>query len=45
MTALHKAGIVGIAVYIVSRMVKKPPSVEMSLALAILAGSMIVFLD
>jgi len=39
MTALHKAGIVGIAVYIVNRMGKKPPSQETSLALAILAGS------
>ena len=35
----------GIAVYIVSRMMRKPPSQEMSLALAVLAGGMIMVLD
>lgn len=45
MATLQKAGIVGIAVYIVSRMVKKPPPQEMSLALAVLAGGMIMVLD
>ena len=42
---LHKAGIVGIAVYIASRMVKKPPSQETSIALAVLAGAIVMILD
>ncbi len=45
MMTLHKAGIVGIAVYIASRMVKKPPSQEISIALAVLAGAIVVILD
>jgi hypothetical protein len=45
MTTLHKAGIVGIAVYIASRMVKKPPSQETSTALAVLAGGIVMMLD
>ncbi|CAL8461106.1 g637 [Coccomyxa elongata] len=45
MTTLHKAGIVGIAVYIASRMVKKPPSQETSIALAVLAGGIVMMLD
>ena len=45
MATLHKAGIVGIAVYVTSRMVKKPPPQETSLALAVVAAGAVIILE